>query len=63
MMVIVVKCNSCGYQLVLIIGEGGLEAEVCSICGANGEKLELVGSFDEMAPDTELIAEILGIGA
>ena len=62
-MVIIVKCNSCGNQLVLIVGEGGLEAEVCSICGANGSELELVGSFDEMAPDTELIAEILGIGA
>lgn len=63
MMVIIVKCNGCGNQLVLIVGEAGLEAEACSICGAAGDKLELVGSFEEMAPDAELIAEALGLGA
>jgi len=63
MMVIIVKCNGCRNQLVLIVGEAGLEAEACSICGASGDKLELVGSFEEMAPDAELIAEALGLGA
>ncbi len=59
-MILMVKCLRCGHKLVLNVGEGGLEAANCSICGAPGVDLELIGDVNEMMPDSELIAGVFG---
>ncbi len=57
-MILMVKCLRCGHKLVLNVGEGGLEAANCRICGAPGVDLDLIGDVNEMLPDTELIVEV-----
>ena len=58
-MIVIVKCLRCGHQLVITTGDGGLKAEVCSICGAPGSELELVGNLEEMMPDKKLVTEMI----
>lgn len=59
-MIIIAKCLRCGHKLVLNLGEGGLEAEVCSICGAPGSQLEIYENLEETMPDRQFIAEMIG---
>ena len=54
----VVKCLECGQQKVMEIA-GELTDEVCPICGCPGDRLEIVGSVEEMLPDSGLIAEMM----
>ena len=54
----IVKCLECGQQKVMEIADK-LTDEVCPICGVPGERLEIVGSVEEMLPDSGLIAEMM----
>ena len=54
----IVKCLECGQQKVMQIA-GELTDEVCPICSGPGERLEIVGSVEEMLPDSGLIAEMM----
>ena len=55
----VVKCLECGQKKVMEIA-GELIDEVCPICGEPGDRLEIVGSVEELLPDSGLIAEMMG---